>query len=360
MLAAASPVLSLNPGSSGLTTFPDETRSKQGFLILQSEFAAGLVAPAEIVIDGAAESEVVQAGIERLIESMGADDIYGEARIQANAAGDLTLVSVPINADQYSNVGIGAARRIRDEHVPAAQIPAEVYVGGGAARQIDFNDLASEWTPRVFAFVLTLSFLLLMVAFRSLVVPLKAILMNLLSVGAAYGLLVLVFQRGVGADFLGFERADTIEAWLPLFLFTVLFGLSMDYHVILLSRIRERYDASGNNEDSVAYGLRTTAGMITGAALIMVAVFGGFAAGQLVMFQQMGFGLGVAVLMDATIVRSILIPATMKLLGDSNWYFPKFLEWLPDVRVEPVEEVAAGERLGEDAAADESPEMAAV
>ena len=349
LLAAASPVLSLNLGSSGLTTFPDETRSKQGFLILQTEFSAGIVAPAEIVIDGAVGEEAVQAGIERLIDSIGGDPIYGDARITANAAGDLALVSVPINADQFSNEGIGAARRLRDEHVPTAEIPAAVYVGGGAAQEIDFNDLASEWTPRVFAFVLALSFILLTVAFRSLVVPIKAILMNLLSVGAAYGLLVLVFQRGVGADLFGFKTAETIEAWLPLFLFTVLFGLSMDYHVILLSRIRERYDASGNNQDSVAYGLRTTAGMITGAALIMVAVFGGFAAGQLVMFQQMGFGLGVAVLLDATIVRSILIPASMKMLGDINWYFPKFLEWLPDVRVES----------GDGVAVEESPEVVA-
>ena len=158
--------------------------------------------------------------------------------------------------------------------------------------------------------------------------------MNLLSVGAAYGLLVLVFQKGFATDLLGFQKVDTIEAWLPLFLFSVLFGLSMDYHVILLSRIRERYDETHNNEESVAYGLRTTAGMITGAAVIMVAVFGGFAAGELVMFQQMGFGLAVAVFLDATIVRSVLVPATMRLLGDANWFFPSFLEWLPDLRVE--------------------------
>jgi putative drug exporter of the RND superfamily len=347
LLAAASPALGLNPGSSGLVTFPDDMRSKQGFLILREEFTAGIVAPAEVVIDGAVESAEAQAGMERLIALLATDPIYGDVQVTKNPAGDLALLSVPINADQFSNDGIGAARRLRDEHIAAAAIPAQVYVGGGAARQIDFNDLASRWTPRVFAFVLTLSFLLLTVAFRSLVVPLKAILMNLLSVAAAYGLLVLVFQHGVGASLLGFKQVDTIEAWLPLFLFTVLFGLSMDYHVILLSRIRERYDASGNNEDSVAYGLRTTAGMITGAALIMVAVFGGFAAGQLVMFQQMGFGLGVAVLLDATIVRSILIPASMKLLGDKNWYFPKFLEWLPDVRVEQEQSVSsAGDGTG--------------
>jgi RND superfamily putative drug exporter len=158
--------------------------------------------------------------------------------------------------------------------------------------------------------------------------------MNLLSVGAAYGLLVLVFQKGYGADFFGFTETPTIEAWLPLFLFCVLFGLSMDYQVFLLSRIREFYDRSGNNDVSVALGLKTTARLITGAAAIMVVVFAGFAAGQLSSFQQLGFGLAVAIALDATIVRSILVPATMKLLGDRNWYMPSWLSWLPDVRIE--------------------------
>ncbi|MGH3012670.1 MAG: MMPL family transporter [Gaiellaceae bacterium] len=152
--------------------------------------------------------------------------------------------------------------------------------------------------------------------------------------GAAFGLLVLVFQEGVGAGLLGLEQVQTIEAWISLFLFTVLFGLSMDYHVFLLSRIREQYDRTGDNTASIVFGVGSTARIITGAALIMVAVFGGFAAGQMVMIQQMGFGLGVAVLLDATIVRSVLVPATMRLLGDRNWYLPRRLEWLPDLRVE--------------------------
>jgi putative drug exporter of the RND superfamily len=180
--------------------------------------------------------------------------------------------------------------------------------------------------------------------FRSIVVPIKAIILNLLSVGAAYGLIVLVFQKGVGADLLGFQQVDAIEAWLPLFLFSILFGLSMDYHVFLLSRIRERFDQTGDNTESVAYGLRTTGGLITGAAIIMVAVFAGFAAGNLVMLQQMGFGLAVAVLIDATVVRSVLVPATMKLLGDRNWYLPRWLRWLPDVKVEGREGDRAGVR----------------
>ena len=207
-------------------------------------------------------------------------------------------------------------------------------VGGETAFNKDFFDVADRYLPIVFVFVLGLSFVLLTVAFRSIVVPAKAIVMNLLSVGAAYGLIVLVSQKGVGAGVLGFQQVEVIEAWLPLFLFSVLFGLSMDYHVFLLSRIREHFDLTGDNTESVAYGLRTTAGIITGAALIMVAVFGGFAAGRMVAFQQMGFGLAMAVLIDATIVRSVLVPASMKLLGRRNWYLPPWLEWLPHLGVE--------------------------
>jgi RND superfamily putative drug exporter len=171
------------------------------------------------------------------------------------------------------------------------------------------------------------------------VVPVKAIIMNLLSVGAAYGAVTLVFQEGVGIGFFNalgfqFQQVGAIEAWLPLFLFSILFGLSMDYHVFLLSRIREEYDKTRDNTEAVAYGLRTTAGIITGAALIMVAVFTGFAAGRLGPLQQMGFGLAVAVFMDATIVRTLLVPASMRLLGDWNWYLPRWLQWLPKVNVE--------------------------
>jgi len=149
--------------------------------------------------------------------------------------------------------------------------------------------------------------------------------------------MVLVLQKGVGARLLGLQHVDVIEAWIPLFLFSVLFGLSMDYHVFLLTRVREHYDHTGDNTESVAYGLRTTAAIITGAALIMVAVFGGFASGALVPFQQMGFGLAIAVLLDATIVRSVLVPASMKLLGSRNWYLPRWLQWLPNLRVEGTE-----------------------
>ena len=229
---------------------------------------------------------------------------------------------------------------MRDRYVPEAFPPGtakQVLVGGNTAFNKDFFDMTDRYMPIVFVFVLGMSFILLMIVFRSIVVPIKAIIMNLLSVGAAYGLMVLVLQKGVGAGFLGLQKVEVIEAWIPLFLFSVLFGLSMDYHVFLLTRVREHYDQTGDNTESVAYGLRTTAAIITGAALIMVAVFGGFASGTLVPFQQVGFGLAVAVLLDATIVRSVLVPASMKLLGARNWYLPHWLEWLPNLHVEGAE-----------------------
>jgi len=199
---------------------------------------------------------------------------------------------------------------------------------------MDSVDIVKQYVLLIMAAALAASFLLLLIAFRSIVVPLKAIVMNLLSVGAAYGMVVLVFQKGVGSALFGFQEVPVIESWIPLFLFAILFGLSMDYHVFLLSRIKERYDQTGDNSGSVAYGLRSTASIITGAALIMVAVFGGFALGPLSMFQQMGFGLAVAVILDATIVRMVLVPASMELLGDKNWYFPSWLEWLPHISIE--------------------------
>jgi len=215
-----------------------------------------------------------------------------------------------------------------------------VLVGGQTAQSKDFFDVVSHYTPWVFLFVLGLSFMLLTVVFRSIVLPIKAIVMNLLSVGAAYGAIVLVFQQGGPvfgkwiADFSGFTQVQGVEAWLPLFLFSILFGLSMDYHVFLLTRIREEFDKTQDNTEAVAFGLRTTAGIITGAAAIMVAVFSGFAMGRLTSLQEMGFGLAVAVFLDATVIRSIVVPASMRLLGTINWYLPGWLQWLPKVNVE--------------------------
>jgi RND superfamily putative drug exporter len=225
---------------------------------------------------------------------------------------------------------------MRDEMVPAAfgDQADSVFITGSTAETIDFDTALVESLPIVFAFVLGLSFLLLMVAFRSVLVPLTSILLNLLSVGAAYGALVAVFQYGIGADLLGFTQVDTITNWLPVMLFCILFGLSMDYHVFLLSRVREHYDHTGDNDAAVRIGLQRTGRLITGAALIMVAVFASFAGGRLVEMQQLGFGLAFAILLDATLIRTILVPAVLKLCGKANWYLPRGLRWLPDVRVE--------------------------
>ena len=339
LLAASFSYLDINTGWAGVSTLPDGTESKPAFQILASEFSGGASSPAEIVVDADVASPEVQQGIDELQSILASDPMFGPSRVEPNEAGDLALISVPVNVDPRSDAAVSAIARLRDDYIPQAfdDTNAEVLVGGETAFSKDFFDLTDRFTPIVFIFVLGLSFILLMLVFRSIVVPIKAILMNLLSVGAAYGLIVLVIQKGVGAELFGFQQVEAIEAWLPLFLFSVLFGLSMDYHVFLLSRIKEHFDHTGDNTESVAYGLRTTAGLITGAALIMVAVFAGFASGDLVMLQQMGFGLAVAVLIDATLVRSVLVPASMKLLGERNWYFPKWLQWLPEVHIEGIE-----------------------
>jgi RND superfamily putative drug exporter len=218
---------------------------------------------------------------------------------------------------------------------------AHVYVGGTTAENVDYFDAVTNPTPFVLLFVLGLSFVLLTVAFRSIVVALVSVLLNLLSVGAAYGLLTLVFLYGDGASVFGFQHTHVIDAWVPLFLFSVLFGLSMDYQVFLMSRIKERYDASGSTHEAVVGGVASTARIITGAALIIVVVFAGFAAGKLVMFQQMGFGVAVALLLDATIIRSVVLPSMLGLLDRGSWYLPRWLDWLPHVEVEAPPAITA-------------------
>ena len=342
MIAAATPYFDINLGFPGISTFPDEAQSKQGFLVLEEDFSFGLVQPTRIVIDGDVESPAVTNAIQKLRDTLQKDGVFNASDVVFQPEQSLAVITTTMDGDSSGEVTVAAMRRLRDEYIPAAfsGVPAEALTFGETAGNVDFYDLADRYLPIVVGFVLALSFVLLMVVFRSLVVPIKAIIMNLLSVGAAYGLMVLVFQHGVGAGLLGFQEVDNIAAWVPLYLFSILFGLSMDYHVILISRIRERFDQTGDNTESVAYGLRSTGGLITGAALIMIAVFSGFAMGKLVMFQQMGFGLAVAVFLDATIVRSVLVPASMKLLGNANWWLPSALQWLPDLRMEPPEEGA--------------------
>jgi uncharacterized membrane protein YdfJ with MMPL/SSD domain len=340
LVAAAIPVLWIESGTAGVSTMPDRFLSKKGFVLLNEEFPGQTTDPVVIAVAGDADSPRVREAVDRLEADLAQRDIFGPPEEETSEGGRLTMITVPISGDSVAPEAVAAVRDLRAEVIPGAfrGASAEAYVTGDTAEEIDYFDVMDRWRIPVIAFVLGLSFLLLTVAFRSVVLAGKAILLNLLSVGAAYGLLVLVFVKGVGNEIFGFQQVDTVEAWVPLFLFAVLFGLSMDYQVFLLSRIRERYGRTGSNEDAIAFGVGSTARLITGAALIIIAVFAGFARGDLVMFQQMGFGVAVALLIDATIVRSILVPASMKLLGDWNWYLPSWLRWLPDPHVEGTEE----------------------
>jgi RND superfamily putative drug exporter len=251
-----------------------------------------------------------------------------------NPARTVADVEIPVVGDGNNAASNRALAALRDNLLPATveRLPnTTADVTGQTASSKDFNETMKSHAPIVFAFVLSAAFVLLLVTFRSLVIPIKAIVLNLLSVGAAYGVLVWIFQYGHFESFLDFRSTGSITSWMPLFLFVVLFGLSMDYHVFILSRIREAFDRGHPTEEAVALGIKGTAGVVTSAAVVMVSVFAIFATLSLLIFKQLGVGLAVAVLLDATLVRGVLLPATMKLLGDWNWYLPKRLEWLPHV-----------------------------
>jgi uncharacterized membrane protein YdfJ with MMPL/SSD domain len=336
----------IRTGFSGISTIPEDIPTRQAFDVLIAKFpTTGQQSTADVVIPEDASDPAVQQGIQDLEAAAAKNPSFGAPQPpQTSADGTVTLIRFPFAgeaSDASSEAAVDAVTAMRVDYVPQAFGPdSGVLVGGDTALTKDFLDVSSFYTPIILALVLGLSFILLTVVFRSIVVPAKAIVMNLLSVGAAYGLIVLIFQKGGPAfaksiaDTLNFIQVDAIEAWLPLFLFSILFGLSMDYQVFLISRIREEYDRSGDNSEAVAFGLRTTGGIITGAAIIMVAVFAAFATGRIAGLQQMGFGLAIAVFLDATIVRSILVPSAMKLLGHRNWYLPQWLQWLPKLDVE--------------------------
>ena len=343
LLAAASPVLSLHLGANGVSTLPDRLASKQGYEALARSFPRASAAPVLVAIQGDVTSPRSRSAIVALRKEIAADrEFGGRGDLRFSSDGDVAALIVPLRGDKTSDEALDAVRRVREVDIPQTVGRASLHpvVGGDTADNVDFIDAVHHWMPYVFAFVLGLSLVLLTIVFRSLVVAATAIVLNLLSVGAAYGLLVLVFQKGVGSSLLGFQQVDNVEAWVPLFLFSVLFGLSMDYQVFLLSRIKERHDETGSTDDALSYGVGSTARIITGAALIIVAVFLGFAMGDLVMFQQMGFGIAVALLIDATIIRSVLLPAAMTLLGRRNWYLPRWLAWLPRLDVEARPEAA--------------------
>jgi uncharacterized membrane protein YdfJ with MMPL/SSD domain len=340
MLLAAVPVLGLHIGQSGVATLPDSLPSKQGYLAVARYFPGQDPNPVEIVTQGSSHTDLA-----RLQATLAADPPFGPGTIQAAPHGHVLALTVPIQGDAVSSRDVAAVVDLRQHLIPSAFAGSatQVYVGGKTAETADYFHAVSAPTPYVLIFVLGLSFLLLTLAFRSVVVAALSIVLNLLSVGAAYGLLTLVFLHGVGASIFGFQQVSAIDAWVPLFLFSVLFALSMDYQVFLMSRIKERYDQTGSTREAVTDGVASTARIITGAALIIVVVFSGFARGQLVMFQQMGFGVAAALLLDATLIRMVILPSALSLLGHRSWYLPRWLRWVPHLEVEAPDARAAVE-----------------
>ena len=334
------PMFSMRTGGFSAASFPVSYTSKQGLDMLQRDFAAGMSEPMTVVIDGDLTDATVQDALKDFIATVEADSRFTLAGVQTSADQSLAVVQVTQDPEAMSEEARANLLALRDSLVPQAfDGAAAVYVGGETATSVDASHLIGSYLWIVVGAVLLLSFVLLLVAFRSVLVAVTAVLMNLLSVGAAFGVLTLVFQKGLGADLLGMTQASAIESWVPLLLFCVLFGLSMDYQVFLLSRIRERWQATNDSRDAVVFGVQSTAGIITGAALIMIAVFVGLGSGQLIILQELGLGLAVAVLLDAFIVRVVVAPATIALIGDRYWWMPRWLEWLPRINIEgPVKD----------------------
>ena len=343
LLVLAIPVLGLKMQVPGIDTLPRDLEVMQTYDDIQAAFPGDQI-PATAVIEtnGASRAEVA-SGIEALEAEVAANPelFVGAPSVEVSDHFGVVAVDVPVAGDGANDESYDALAELRDGVIPATigQIPgAEVNVTGITAGSEDFNQIMEERVPIVFAFVLGMAFLLLLGTFRSIVIPIKAIVLNLLSVGAAYGLVVWIFQEGHLESLLGFESTGAVTSWLPLFLFVILFGLSMDYHVFILSRIREAYDRGLATGDAVGAGIKSTASVVTAAAVVMIAVFAIFATLSSVEFKQFGVGLAAAILIDATIIRGVLLPATMKLLGDWNWYLPKWLEWLPESRFEGIPE----------------------
>jgi RND superfamily putative drug exporter len=334
LLVLAAPVFSLQLGPGSNSGIPKRLESVQGLDVLSEAVGAGATAPSSIVIDtgraGGAASAGISAALGRLQKGLQADPQIARVDYQAGNAQhvDPTRRYLNVQAIGKSDYGtpesLDFVTRLRDEIVPAAAFPdpAEVYAGGGPPGGKDFLTLTYSWFPWLVVAVLLATYFLLMRAFRSLLLPLKAIILNCLSIGAAYGLLVVVFKWGWGEP-LGLIAYDQIEGWIPVMLFAMLFGLSMDYEVFLVSRMREEWDRGAVNEDAVVVGLEKTGRLVTAAGLIMFAAFMGFVAGSIVGLQQFGFGLAAAILIDVTIVRSLLVPSAMKLFGRWNWWLPE-------------------------------------
>ena len=314
----------------GLDSLPADNDFRRAAEVLAADFGFGQ-ASTFVAIPGAGAAP---ARVESLARTIDASPAFAETHVEW--WGDGAIIATKDMFDGADDRARNAVTALRNDWVPAALDGTGIagYVGGDQASALDFASLMSNATPWVLLVVLGSSFVLLMFSFRSLVIPATAIALNLLSTGAAFGVLVAVFQWGWGAHLLGVPQVGGIAPWIPLFLFAVLFGLSMDYHVFLLSRIVERHHEGDDTRTSVIAGLSRTGSLITGAALIMVAVFGGFALGDVAELNQMGLGLGAAVIIDATLVRTIVVPSVMVLLGKANWYLPQWLQWLPRLQAE--------------------------
>jgi len=346
LVALAAPAVQLRIATPGPDTYPKSLAVIKTYDRMQQAFP-GTAMPADVVVKA---PNVNSPAIRKAIT-----DLQHRARAGARVDGPITVdinrdatvadISVPIQGTGTDSWSDAALTELRDRIVPqtVGAVPnVTAGVTGLTAEWMDQSHQMKSTLPRVFAFVLLFAFILMLVAFRSIVVAVKAIVLNLLSVGAAYGVLVLVFQHGLGKGLLGFSSTTGISPVVPLLLFVILFGLSMDYHVFIISRIRELFDRGATMDDAIADGVSSTAGVVTSAAIVMVGVFSIFATLSMMMFKQFGVGLASAILIDATIVRAVLLPATMKLLGERNWYLPRWLDWLPrPERHEPVATPAA-------------------
>ena len=340
VVALAIPAFGLHTATPGLQGLPKGLPIVQTLNRIEAAFPGGPM-PASVVIEARhVNSPQVQSGIAGLErQALATGLIHQPFTVQTNPAHDVAVVSMPLSGKGTDALSDRALDALRSDVIPGtigAVAGTRVEVGGNTAGSKDFNDSMKSHLPLVFGFVLTMAFLLLLVTFRSIVIPITAIVLNLLSVGAAYGVLVLVFQHTWAQKLLDFRSTGAITSWLPLFLFVILFGLSMDYHVFILSRIREGYDRGLRTEEAIAHGIKSTAGPVTSAAIVMVAVFAIFGSLGALEFKQLGVGLAVAILIDATLIRAVLLPATMTLLGDANWYLPRRLSWLPRVAHEPA------------------------
>ena len=328
LLVLATPLLKIHTAQTGLDSLPKGIPTVSTIDRLQTAFP-GNVVPAVVAIKANTNAPATRSAIHELTrEALASGQMRRPIVVDVNATHTVARVTIPVVGNGTDARSTAALLTLRNQILPATvgKLPGATYaVTGGTANSIDANSLLKRSWPLVFAFVLTFAFILLLVSFRSVVIAGKAIVLNLLSVGAAYGVLVAVFQYGWGAGILHFTPNGGIAFWLPIFMFVILFGLSMDYHVFILSRIREAYDRGLKTEDAVAHGIKTTAGAVTSAALVMVGVFSIFATLPILDMKEMGIGLAAAVLIDATIVRAVLLPATMKLLGDWNWYLPQRL-----------------------------------